>query len=65
MKRTQSLGLGAFTAQLTLGKNRLRRPKRIFYKIKGFPEGKVGQLRRYWNVKVSLTSADKDIIFDV
>lgn len=51
MHRTQSLGLSAFTAQLTFGKNKLQRPKKILYKIKGFPEGKVVQLKKYWKVK--------------
>jgi len=56
MKRSHSLG--SITAQIThsklitFGRNKMRRPKRIFYKIKGFPEGKVVQLKKYWNVKL-------------
>lgn len=57
IKRTKSLGFSAFTAQLTLGKDKLKLPKtpRILYKIKGFPEGKVIKLKRYWHGKISYT----------
>jgi len=64
MRRTHSLGkLGALTSKashLSFGKNRLRRPKRIFYKLSGFPEGKVGQLKKYWNVKARDPTSEYD-----
>ena len=59
MKRSKSLGLSTFTAQLTLSpprdrdKDKMSRPKTMFYKMK-LPEGKVGRLKKYWNSKVSL-----------
>lgn len=40
----------------------LRKPRKIFYKIKGIPETQMINLKRFWNNKILLEPADHDAL---